>query len=71
MSLTQNEIRAANMRLENSWPEDVLAWTFETFGSNVATGTGFGLSGVALMHILSRVRPTATVFYLGYGPALS
>ncbi len=64
MSLTQNEIREANARLEGVWPEDILAWAFETFGSNVATGTGFGLSGVALMHILSRVRPTATVFYL-------
>ncbi len=64
MSLTQNEIREANARLENAWPEEVLAWTFETFGSNVATGTGFGLSGVALMHILSRVRPSAIVFYL-------
>ena len=64
MRLTAGEIRAASMRLEHAPAQEVLEWAFETFGDHAVTSTGFGLSGVALMHMLSRVRPNATVFYL-------
>ncbi len=64
MRLTSGEIRSASMRLEHAPPEEVLAWAFETFGDNIVTSTGFGLSGVALMHMLASVRVGAIVFYL-------
>ena len=64
MSLTQVDIQVANMRLKNAWPDSVLTWAFEAFGEKAAMGTGFGLSGVVLMHMLSRMRPNACVFYL-------
>ncbi len=64
MQLTTGEIRAASRRLEHAPAEEALAWAFETFGDNAVTSTGFGLSGVALMHMLARIRPKATVFYL-------
>lgn len=64
MRLTIDEIRLAGERLDGAYPEDVLRWTFDTFGDGAVMATGFGPSGVALMHMLSRVRPGATVFYL-------
>lgn len=64
MSLTREEIREAAQHLEGAYPEDVLAWGFETFGDGAAMATGFGPSGVSLMHMLARVKPDATVFYL-------
>jgi phosphoadenosine phosphosulfate reductase len=62
--MTIDDIQAVSARLESAYPEDVLEWTFDTFGDGAAMATGFGPSGVSLMHMLSRVRPTATVFYL-------
>lgn len=64
MSMTIDDIREASEHLEDAYPEDVLEWTFETFGDGAVMATGFGPSGVSLMHMLSRVRPGATVFYL-------
>lgn len=49
---------------EERSPQAALRWAFKTFGKDAVTGTGFGYSGVALMHMLSEVRPGATVFYI-------
>lgn len=64
MSMIIDDIPAVAARMESAYPEDVLGWTFDTFGDGAAMATGFGPSGVSLMHMLSRVRPDATVFYL-------
>jgi phosphoadenosine phosphosulfate reductase len=46
-----------------SWnPEQVLAWAFETYGDKVAIATGFGVEGMALLDIASRVNPEVKVF---------
>lgn len=54
--------------LNNSYEgEDVatvLKWTLRSFGSEAAISTGFGASGIVLMHQLSLVKPGAEVFYL-------
>jgi phosphoadenosine phosphosulfate reductase len=47
-----------------AYPEDVLEWAFQTFGSAVSLATGFGPEGVVLMHMLSRITPEMPVFYL-------
>jgi phosphoadenosine phosphosulfate reductase len=49
--------------LAESWkPEQVLSWAFATFGNNVAIATGFGVEGMALVDIASRVNPDLKVF---------
>lgn len=63
-SWDREELRRLSERFENAWPEETLEWAFNTFGSDIAMATGFGPSGVALMHLVSRIRPDATVFYL-------
>ena len=46
-----------------SWkPEEVLAWAFNTYGENIAIATGFGVEGMALLDVASRVNPDLKVF---------
>ena len=61
---TTNRLADLSDRFERQSPRAVLRWGFETFGEDIVMGTGFGYSGVALMHLVSTVRPGATVFYL-------
>ena len=58
------EAEAQAARLEDASPEDVLHWTFDTYGEGAVLGTGFGTSGIVLLHMVSQLRPEATVFYL-------
>jgi phosphoadenosine phosphosulfate reductase len=46
-----------------SWkPEEVLRWAFASFGEDVAMATGFGVEGMVLLDIASRVNPDLKVF---------
>lgn len=46
-----------------SWnPEQVLAWSFETFGNGVAISSAFGAEGMVLIDIASRVKNNFRLF---------
>ena len=48
-----------------SWkPEEVLSWAFSTYGKDVAIASGFGVEGMVLLDLASRVRPDFRVFTL-------
>jgi phosphoadenosine phosphosulfate reductase len=53
-----------NARLEGQSPETVLRWAAATYGRDLALATGFGLTGVVLMHMMIQIRPSTTIFYL-------
>ncbi len=53
-----------SQRFENRSPEELLRWGFVTYGDDIAMATGFGVTGIVMMHMLSQIRPSATVFYL-------
>lgn len=57
-------LQQVSARFEERSPRDLLRWTFAECGERAVMGTGFGYSGVALMHMLAAVRPGATVFYM-------
>lgn len=61
------QIESANAHLLNSSVSEILEWSFETYGDEFALATGFGPSGIVLMHLVSRLRPETTVFYLDTG----
>ncbi len=61
---TPQQIQALQADLEHASPRAVLQWSYDTFGDAAAMATGFGPSGVVLMHLLSELRPGAAVFYL-------
>jgi len=50
------------IRSESWKPEEVLRWAYSTFGDDVALATGFGVEGMALIDIASRVAPKIKVF---------
>lgn len=62
--LSPGDLKRLSDTFEDAPPEDILTWGFETFAPDIAQATGFGLSGVVLMHMVSRLRPETTIFYL-------
>lgn len=64
-----NEVKREDLSSLNSWfegksPAEILRWGFEQFGSEMVLGTGFGVSGVVLIHTVSNLKLPLTVFYL-------
>ncbi len=55
-----------NRHFADSSPREILKWAVETFGKDLAMATGFGPSGVVLMHLASKVG-VETIFYLDTG----
>jgi phosphoadenosine phosphosulfate reductase len=53
--------------LEGKSPETILRWGLENFAPDIALATGFGPEGVVLMHLVSRIAPETTIFYLDTG----
>jgi phosphoadenosine phosphosulfate reductase len=45
-------------------PEEVLSWAFATYGNDVAIASGFGVEGMVLLDLASRVRQDFRVFTL-------
>lgn len=45
-------------------PEEVLRWAFASFGADIAMASGFGVEGMALIDIASRVKSDFRVFTL-------
>ena len=45
-------------------PEEILSWAFATFGKDVAIASGFGVEGMVLLDLASRVRRDFRVFTL-------
>ncbi|MFO8099288.1 MAG: phosphoadenylyl-sulfate reductase [Salinibacter sp.] len=63
-SWTRTRLSALNAQFEPRSPQVVLDWAATTFGDDLVQGTGFGPSGIVIMHMLSEIRPGTTVFYL-------
>jgi phosphoadenosine phosphosulfate reductase len=53
-----------NRRFARLEPEDVLNWGLTTFGRETAVATGFGPTGIVLLHMVAELRPKTAVFYL-------
>ena len=57
-------LHALNEQFHDASPRTIMNWAYETFSCNVAMATGFGTSGLVLMHIASTLRCNPTIFYL-------
>lgn len=60
-SLNLSEI---NLRFGDLSPDSLLEWAFDTFAPRIALATGFGPSGITLMHMATRIFPEVNVFYI-------
>jgi phosphoadenosine phosphosulfate reductase len=64
---TDDRLAAMNDRFESSSARDVLCWGLDTFAPGIVQATGFGPSGIVIMHLLAELRPDTTVFYVDTG----
>lgn len=61
---TQLNLKQINRRFRRQPPVKLLRWGLDTFAPDIVLGTGFGPSGIVLMHMVSQIRPQTTIFYL-------
>jgi phosphoadenosine phosphosulfate reductase len=60
----KNEVKTLQIAAETWNPERVLRWAFDKFGNVVAISSAFGVEGMAVIDIASRVRKDFRVFTL-------
>jgi len=63
--LSDAEIAALNERFESAQPQAIVEWAVDTFGDGLSVGASFGgASGMAILHMVSRLKPDVHVFLL-------
>ena len=60
----QASVEDIALELEGARPADVLRWSYEEFGPEVAMATGFGLEGCVLISMLAETGCDIRLFYL-------
>lgn len=63
-TLTQQDIAVLNSTFENRGVDEILKWGYEEFGNSIVLGTGFGPSGVVLIHHITELGLPIKVFCL-------
>jgi phosphoadenosine phosphosulfate reductase len=61
------DVGATNRILENAHPEEILSWSWKTFGPLVAASSSFQTNSVPLLHMISRAAADMTIFFLDTG----
>jgi phosphoadenosine phosphosulfate reductase len=62
--IEQASVEDIALELEGARPADVLRWSYEEFGPDVAMATGFGLEGCVLISMLAETGCDIRLFYL-------
>ncbi len=62
--LSSSELVRLNREFETAHPDRILEWGAGIFGSKIVLGTGFGPSGMLLIHRLHELGLKTTIFYL-------
>jgi len=58
------DLKSTVQQFELQGPEATLRWAISTFGAQLAVATGFGPSGVIILHLVSQINPKTKIFYL-------
>ncbi len=58
------DLAVINKRLEGWEPQAVLQWGLVNFGDDLAIVTGFGPSGIVLMHMATQLQAAPTIVYV-------
>lgn len=61
------DLDAVNARLTGAEPEAILEWARETFGDRLVLTSSFGAESAVMLHLASRVIPSAPVIFLDTG----
>ncbi|MGM0458515.1 MAG: phosphoadenylyl-sulfate reductase [Bacteroidota bacterium] len=62
--LTSKQMRRLNDRFAQIHPDYILRWSLRQFGEGMVLGTGFGPSGVFLIHRLAELGYNTRIFFL-------
>jgi phosphoadenosine phosphosulfate reductase len=62
LNLNNDQIDEVKAAAESWGPQQVLAWAFEKFGSDVAISSAFGAEGMVLIDMASRIRKEFRLF---------
>lgn len=58
------KLKAISDGFEGQSPETIMRWGLENFAPELSLATGFGPEGIVLMHLLFKISPETTIFYL-------
>ena len=61
------DVAETNRMLEDAHPEEILLWSWNTFGPLVAASSSFQTNSVPLLHMISRAAPQMVIFFLDTG----
>lgn len=61
------DLERLNTKLETRSPQEILAWSWETFQPEVATSSSFQTQSVPLLHMIAQVCPDMAVIFLDTG----
>lgn len=61
------ELTAANERLENATPQEILGWAANRFAPKFTMATAFGPEGMTIIHMLASIAPETPIFNLDTG----
>lgn len=61
---TNFDIKTTALQLELQGPKTALQWAVATFGAQLTVATGFGPSGIVILHLVSQINPATKIFYL-------
>ncbi|MGM0506725.1 MAG: phosphoadenylyl-sulfate reductase [Bacteroidota bacterium] len=64
LARVRQQIDTLNDRFEGHHADDLLRWAWDTFGEKAVLGTGFGPSGLFLIHRLVELDLPLPIFYL-------
>jgi len=59
-------LRELNQEVQNKTPEEIIAWAFK-FSQRTLTSTTFGNKSAALLHMVTRQHPRATILWIDTG----
>ncbi len=63
----QAELAAANRRLEEASPAEILEWSVTRFQPRLTMATAFGPEGMVIIHLLAAIAPETPIFNLDTG----
>lgn len=67
LSMSADEIAAANERLASASPEEVLRWAVGRFHPRLLMATAFGAEGCCILHMLAEIEPTVRTINIDTG----
>jgi phosphoadenosine phosphosulfate reductase len=61
------DLERLRITFEEAYPQDILRWASDLYGSRLAVVTSFGPTGIVTLHMLSQIAPETSILTLDTG----